>query len=517
MTGFTRGDTTVGGTGETFDDAIERIDDELVSLDSRLDVVEVSGPHSHTNKAVLDLITDEGSTAIITTAERFKLSGIETSATADQTGAEIRTALAAEPDTHIFNDLYKNKVDGIETAATRGGAQVQYVRQASDLAGSLDSNTLYVIDGVIDMGSQSIEVPAGGLSIRGYTFDISGLTSTAAGYSMFTSPIGGSGNLLIQDCYLTTSGTGSEVYNLVSDTGNEAVELARVNFNGCTSLGTLDNFRQGLETGTGRFGGTPDLTLAGAWSGGYFIETSITRGLDNTMAPALFVAGAGFTMASRFRSNMNVDLGTLAPLVDFSPANFPNANTLQLEGMIVTRNGVVDSTDSTILPNIARADLASRFVDNIGISNTFVGGEINATTEIATVINTIGVYETLAGTWTATDLQHFDSPANGQLRHLGDNPIDFKVIGDLVIDGVADEEVDIRIRKWDDSASSFVTVGMQGRRVNNLQGGRDVAVFNFNKHVTMDQNDYIFLEVANLTTTANVTAEIDSTLVVEAR
>ena len=113
-------------------------------------------------------------------------------------------------------------------------ASTVVVKQASDLSGTLLSNVVYFIDGIIDMGSQSIEVPAGGLSLIGSTFDVCQLTSSAAGYTMFTSPVGGSGNLLGKDLAFETSGAGSQVFNLVSATGFDAFEFARINFNNCT-------------------------------------------------------------------------------------------------------------------------------------------------------------------------------------------------------------------------------------------------------------------------------------------
>jgi len=67
--------------------------------------------------------------------------------------------------TESFTTADKVKIDGAETITSR-----KIVKQASDLAGTLDSSIAYFIDGVIDMGSQTIEVPAGGLSIIGSTF-----------------------------------------------------------------------------------------------------------------------------------------------------------------------------------------------------------------------------------------------------------------------------------------------------------------------------------------------------------
>lgn len=391
------------------------------------------------------------------------------------------------------------------------------VKQASDLSGTLSGTVEYFIDGIVDMGSQSIEVPQGGLNLTGYNFDVSKLISSAAAYTMFTSPVGGSGNMLGKDYAIEVTGTGSQVYNITSDTGFEAFEFARINYNDCESLGTITNYRQGLEVGTGRFGGKPELTLAGAWVGGYFIDTSIIRNL-NDGAYSLFSAGAGFVMTSRFRSNMNLDLPASASFFDFTASNFVNPSTLQIEGAIVTRNGVFDSTDSNIAPNITEAELVSNWMGNNGMPNTFEGGSIGVTTEAATTISVISTFVDLAATlWTPADLQHFDNPSAGQLRHLGNTPREFTVIANISLESSNGDDLTIRINKWDDSASSFVTVLDQTREVNNFIGGRNVAFFNININTTLDANDYIVLQVANQTSTDNATAETDSYFIVEAR
>jgi len=394
------------------------------------------------------------------------------------------------------------------------------VNSFRDLQGQLDSTKMYFIDGVIDMMGVSIEIPAGGLTLSGYSFDNSKLIDSTSDYVMFTSPVGGSGDLLGMDYAIEVTGTNSQVYDIFSLTGFEAFEFSRINYNNCTSLGMIKNYRQGLELGTGRFGGSPSLELDGTWVGGYRITTSIVRQLDNTKSEPLFKAGPTFTMASRFLTDMNADLGTLAPLLDFEPANFPNASTLQLNGCIITRNGVVNPGDATILPNVDNTDLSSVFRNNIGVNNTFEGGELRSTVEVTTTINTQNVYEDLDATWTASSLQHFDSPANGQLRHLGDSPRDYRIEVDLSVSGTAAEVVEIRISKWDDSASSFVSVSTQQRQMNALLpigGGRDVAFFNLSANTTLDTNDYVKVEVRNLTSTNDVLAELDSLVTAETR
>ncbi|MBL4622909.1 MAG: hypothetical protein JKY89_10965 [Immundisolibacteraceae bacterium] len=391
------------------------------------------------------------------------------------------------------------------------------VTEAADLSGVLDSTKEYFIDGIVNMGSQSIEVPAGGLSLTGYNFDVSKLISSTASYTMFTSPAGGSGNLIGKDYAIEVTGAGSQVYNLTSDTGFEAFEFSRVNYNDCESLGSINNYRQGLEVGTGRFGGKPELELIGAWLGGYFIDTSIVRSLDDG-AYSLFKAGAGFVMTSRFRTNQNIDLPASTSFVDFSASNFVNPSTLQFEGCLISRGGVFDATDSNITPNVAASALISKWTDNNGIPNTFVGGEANITAEITTTITTTATFEDLAGTYTTSDLQHFDSPANGQLRHLGNSPREFDVTGQLVLESSSNDEVDLKLVIFRAATTSFEDGKTIRRVINNLQGGRNVAYFVMSDHITLDQNDYVKLQVAQVSpSTADITAELDSFFILEAR
>ena len=390
------------------------------------------------------------------------------------------------------------------------------VTQASDLSGTLDSTKQYFIDGIIDMGSQSIQLPPGGLSITGYSFDLSKLISSAAGYTMFTSPGGGSGNFLSMDYAIEVTGVGSQVYNLVSVTGFEAFEFTRLNYNNCSSLGSIDNYRQGLEIGTGRFGGKPELTLVGTWVGGYFIDTSIVRSLDDGVY-SLFSAGAGFSMASRFRSNQNIDLPANASFIDFSASNFINPSTLQLDGCLITRDGVFDATDTNIIPNVSASDLISEWMGNNGIDNTFVGGALDVTLEVTTTIVTDGVFVDLLAGYSSKDLTHFDEPAGGQLRHLGDSPREYQVGAQFVIDGTANDVIAIKAVIFRSATTSFEDAKTQSRVVNALQGGRNVAYYVYFDNVTLNKNDYIKFQVANIGSTNDVTAELNSSFTVQAR
>ena len=393
-------------------------------------------------------------------------------------------------------------------------SSVVRVSQASDLAGTLDSSKAYLLDGIIDMGSQSITVPTGGLTILGQSFDISGLTSSEDNYTLFVSEsiAIGSGNLLMADIDISVTGANSKVYELYDATGLNAIEIARVNYTDCTSLGDLYEYRQGLEDGTGRFSGSPSLTLHGVWLGGYRITTSIVRSLAGTMTDPLFKEGTLFQMNSRFLSDINCDLPSLAAFHDFSPINFPNPGTVQLQGCEITRDGSYDADDSNLTPNMDRGDLCSYWKRNNGLPNTFVGGITSITSEELTVISASSTYYDLEGIFTGTGLEHFSASADGKLTHLGNSPREFQVTSNLVLESAQNNQLTVRFRKWDNSASAFVDLDYteQTRQVNNLSGTRDVAYFTILVGATLDKDDYLQLQVKNNSGNSDVTAELSS-------
>ena len=366
------------------------------------------------------------------------------------------------------------------------------------LGGVIDSTKQYFLDGVIDMGSTPITVPPTGITIVGLSFDISGLISSEDNYTMFVSEtqVIGSGNLLGADYYISVTGAGSKVYELYDATGFNAFEFARINYIDCTSLGDIYDYRQGLESGTGRFGGSPSLTLHGLWRGGYRITTSIVRSLSGLMTAPLFKEGTLFQMNSRFLTDINVDLPTLASFCDFQTVNFPNPSTIQIKGAIISRDGGFDANDTNIFPNLTSSDLPCDWDNNIGIPNTFVGGALNNETEVQTVIQTQGTAVDLNGTFSSSDLQHFDSPSNGRLRHIGINPREFTVNWDFLIDGKDNDNYELFLIKIDTQANVSVEYA-QVRTVNNFQGGRDVGIWSGQTSVILNQNDIIFWQIAN--------------------
>ena len=414
----------------------------------------------------------------------------------------------------IWNTFYRNN-SGFNPASGRSGAVIVNQSNVSiTLGGVIDSTKEYFLDGLIDCsGLTTIEVPSTGIFINGYNFNISGLICSSDNFTLFTSAVGGSGDVLFNSIKIEVSGANSKVYDLTDSNGFHAIECNIVNYDNCTSLGDLYNYRQGLESGTGRFGSSPSLTLHGAWLGGYRITTTITRGMSDTTTAPLFKAGTAFVMQSRFLTDMNVDLGTLQPFTDFSDVNFPNPSTLDFKNMIVTRDGLTVPNDSNLTPNITSSNLSCSWKGNNGIPNTFVGGIATVTTEVLTSI-TFNTPTVLNGTFTNSDLQHFDSPANGKLRHLGNNPREFAVNFGFVLEGGANDDYKIELVKND---GSDTVVYQQTRVINNLSGGRDVGYFTGVANVILNGGEYVFWNVTNLTDGSNCTLELDSSFSVKER
>lgn len=381
------------------------------------------------------------------------------------------------------------------------------------LGGDIDSSKLYLISGNLDVSGINIEIPESGITILGNGFDISGLSSSSDNYTLFTSPVGGSGNLFMNKLSISISGVNSKVYNLNDSDGSHTIEIGDINFNNCSSLGELNGYRQMLETGTGRFLGTPELTFSGNWNG-VRISTSIVRALSNITS--LFKNGTSLTFSGRFISDINCDLPSSGALFDFSELNINNDESLIINGAFITRNGVINSDDTTIYPNINNTSVKSLWSDNTGIPNTtkYIKGSIS--TEVVTNITSTGVYFPLNGTYTINDRSHFDSPVNGQFRLLSGNG-SYQISGDYILNSGQNNEVHLRVTKSTDGGVTFPTeINHLTRTINNFAGGRDVGFFPINFIANLKEGDIVRLEVENVTATNNITAEVDSYFIITA-
>ena len=444
---------------------------------------------------------------------------ISTSFTFDNTGEQLVDDPAASP--AVFRSLVPGEGMAISAAAgtltftANVPSSVVIVRTGSQLTGVIDSTKQYFLDGIIDMsGLGTITVPADGISLIGDDFDISQLISSTPNHIMFT----GTGSVKARDIGLSVTGSSSSIYSLVGGSGDEFLELTRVNYNDCVSLGEISGFRQGLELETGRFGGNPSLTMSGNWDG-YRISTSLIRALDDAVSTPLFKKGTALVISARFESDVNCDLGALAAFSDFQDSNFLLSSGFRIINALFRRNGVIDSDDSTINTGVDADFLSASWTGNNGIHNTFEGGRLDISASSATALSgeSIGVFLDISGTYLASDLQHFDSPSNGQIRHLGIDPREYSIFADITIDGTAGDLLTLKVVKWDHSASGFIDIASQTREVFNFTGGNDSAFFIIKNTAVLDQNDYLKLQIANTTAARDVTAQVGDYFIIETR
>jgi hypothetical protein len=84
-----------------------------------------------------------------------------------------------------------------------------------------------------------------------------------------------------------------------------------------------------------------------------------------------------------------------------------------------------------------------------------------------------------------------------------------------VLEGLPDDEYKIHLIK--DSGGVLTEEYSQIRTIDRLAGNRNVSFFTGTFGLTMNQNDFTYWEVENITSSANCTLELDSQWFIEER
>ena len=101
------------------------------------------------------------------------------------------------------------------------------------------------------------------------------------------------------------------------------------------------------------------------------------------------------------------------------------------------------------------------------------------------------------------------------MRHIGINPREYTVVFDFILEGEQDREY--RIHLYKDDGTTDVSVYNMYRVINKAQGGRDVATFNGQTSITLNQNDLVYWRVENESNDKDCTLELDSAWSVKER
>ena len=422
-----------------------------------------------------------------------------------QDKSEIQTTITDSDSNYPTSGAVVDYVDQ-ETPTTQ-----KLVRQASDLAGTLDSNCTYVIDGNIDMGSQSIEIPAGGVTFQGAGAINSGLTSNASAYTMFKSPVGGSGTVTFLEMQISVSGVVSKAFDLTSVAGQTKIfALNRCSLASCTEIGEIDGYAvitlgqvQDFFCGTGwTISGTViDMEVNGYASTGMLSGgTMFTEGssLDFTrrclIEDSIFTIDAGVTVSDFTAANFSADAGFEVLFNDFSGAG-------------------------TGFSNLSSSDRECRWRDNnwdpqtLG-QNTYVGAVWSLTSETVTPA-TQNNYVKLLGTTTYGQQVWFSNTTDNAHVYSSSRSIRARVQGVVSVSSGNNNQLNLRIRQWDDSAGAYVDAWTSPILTTNGFGrGEAKAILAF---VDLEENDRIELWAQNTTDNDDITLLENSLLIVEER
>lgn len=394
----------------------------------------------------------------------------------------------------------------------RGGdlANQIIVREAADLV-NIDSTKLYVIDGKIDMGTQQIEIPSGGFFCRGLGYFPSSLYSSEDNYTMFVNKAGDyAGNSIMEGLTLWTTGANSQIFNLDNQGNFGAIEFNSVNFGDFgpsnTSCGTLNNYRQFRTRDFAMINCDDGLTFDGTWAGGMRIFETILLFLN--AGCVAFKAGGTLDIQGSLVSDLNA-VSSIGPnnnvVFDFAPANITLDWGFNLDGARFK-----DTYDP--IPNMPLTSTKRFSVNCRGIKNTRVGaGWYVDAPEVVTPL-TLSTPAKLLGTTTYNSQIHFSNTTDNAFVYDSSVNDDFFVQGFVTLEGSPERSVTIEVRKWDDSASTYVVVETFTRTIINVVGNTDVGSFSIGVPVELDQNDRIEIWAINNTDSTDVTLQEGSWL-----
>lgn len=383
------------------------------------------------------------------------------------------------------------------------------VKSPNDFPESLDPTKIYILDGLIDLtGTGKVLNVPNGANFGGFGTDVSGIICSDDDYTLMSGNI--TGNIFASSMTFTISGDNSQVYNLTSTNGDSVLEVDRVNYTNCAARGELIDFRQGLETNVGLYGGSPSLTHSGTSSGW---RTDVTNAFGLASGTIIHKAGTNCAFSDRFITEINCDLPTIGALIDFSESNIANDESLQIRGARIKRAGVLAANDKAATPNITERSIKSRWKNNVGIANTHKYIKSSCTVEVETIISAVDEYYPVLGTFTVDNSSHLEMNPNGVFIMLTGSGVT-SFTSNLVLSGTQGDTIDVRIVKSTDDFVTFDVIDHTISKVENFSGPGDVARFNINFDDVLTAGEKFRIEVENKTSTNNVTMLLGSSIAV---
>lgn len=390
------------------------------------------------------------------------------------------------------------------------------VTQASDLSGTLDSTIAYFIDGVIAMGSQTITVPSGGLTIHGLGPNISCLSTSQTAYTMFIDG-GTAGPVHLEGLEIKCTGATSKIFDLNNSGGGGTFAMIDCDLTNAVEVGYIDAYGDMNIEDCEWTGCSNGMTLYGTWSGGVRIENLEVEnfGASGTvfLGDSSLVAGVTLVIGSRFISNATMTLPSGAVGYNFSAANFTNDGAYEL------LNGEYKGSSTTVTATTARTSVKSNWRGNIGLENTYVGSrwQIASGDEAATTCSVSDTYYKVAGTTTYADEQWFSNTTDNAFVYDSSNTIEAIIQGNLAVTAGNNETVQFVVRHYDASAAAYGANLYETSTLLMVASGTDPQHTNVLAFAELDAGDRIELWVKNVAHTTAVTVKDYSVLAISQR
>ncbi len=380
------------------------------------------------------------------------------------------------------------------------------VTDPSGLTGAVQSNVAYYLNTPMDLGSGSITVPSGGMTIRGQGIDVTGITNDG------TNPVfigNNAGNLFLENLTIANS----TAFGLTNASGLSTIECNAVNFaaqssfgtpfNGPVDLGEVTGFRQMLFTSAGFFANLDGLDFSGTWAGGVAILDSIVGGLPSGVT--LFKEGTSLSFEGSVRSNLNaLSIDNNASVFGFQASNFVQDGGFSL-------NDFRTNTAANAIPNIAPSSVKANFKNCLGVANTYPGATWTVAAQATTTITVQGEYVKMAGTTTYANLAWFSGSVDNAAQKDTEQPLTVDVRGaptfDLTTGFANTDQIAVQVYKYDADAAIFEPIS--DPFVNTAQGGFLITntpeITFFASTEMKNKNDRIEIWIANLTGIQNIT------------
>lgn len=354
------------------------------------------------------------------------------------------------------------------------------------------------------------------LKYNGYPVAIAGMSQAIT--EIFTTEDGVSfiestnGDLFLININIGATGVGSQAISMIGD-GSQSIDMFYTAFTEGTKYGTISNIRQGYWSNGFSFNAREGFLLQGALGGFTLFDSRIINTGNYILKGDV---GATF---NAIRSNVNATIPTGAVAFDFDYPMFNADAAYQIQDGRFDGDGEVVSDFTTGDAVKAYKSRKSLFKDNAGVlgalTNTIIGGNWRLETQITTPL-TFNVPAKMLGGVTYNDLEHFTQTGDNTLTYNSTVTRTVKVTGGLILDGGANDELVVILRKWDDSASTYVDIEEFPNIVSNVIGGRDIAIYNIIARVPdMDLSDRLEYWLVNRSDNTDATALVGAKMFVE--